>query len=174
MHLGSYLPHECRTGEIENCEDLIAYARFNTRKYMIIESKLQFSKTIFTCIVMSIGSLMFSGDTENIIIVPITKMVSIIKQLADDPLQKPEPLVFTPEELNVTANNQLKTVELRKTIYRIGKLLQMCFGQLGALIIRDAVSGGDGSLEIMIPGHRINVIFCVVKLQNYIVVQECV
>jgi hypothetical protein len=28
---------------------------------------------------MSIGSLMFSSDTENIIIVPITKMVSIIK-----------------------------------------------------------------------------------------------
>mmetsp|Transcript_9805 Transcript_9805/g.16518 ORF Transcript_9805/g.16518 Transcript_9805/m.16518 type:complete len:103 (+) Transcript_9805:1388-1696(+) len=48
----------------------------------------------------------------------------------------------------------------------------MCFGQLGALIIRDNVSSGDGSLEIMIPGHRINVIFCVVKLQNYIFIQE--
>jgi len=54
---------------------------------------------------MSIGSLMFSSDTETIIIVPITKMVSIIKQLADDPLQKPEPLVFTPEELNSSAKN---------------------------------------------------------------------
>ena len=50
------------------------------------QSKLQFAKTIFTCFVMSIGSLMFSSDTENIIIVPITKMVGIIKQLADDPL----------------------------------------------------------------------------------------
>lgn len=43
----------------------------------------------------------------------------------------------------------------------------MCFGQLGAMIIRDTVSSGDGSLEIMIPGHRLNVIFMVVKLQNY-------
>jgi hypothetical protein len=40
MQLVSFLPQECRTGEIKNCEDLVAYARFNTRKYMIIESKL--------------------------------------------------------------------------------------------------------------------------------------
>ena len=40
----------------------------------------------------------------------------------------------------------------------------MCFGQLGAMIIRDTVSKGDGQLEIMIPGNRRNVIFCVVKL----------
>ena len=66
--------------------------------------------------------------------------------------------------MNSIVPNQLKTVELRRTIYRIGKLLQMCFGQLGAIIIRDAVSSGDGSLEIMIPGHRLNVIFCVVRL----------
>jgi len=38
---------------------------------------------------MTIGSLLFSNHTENIIIVPVQKMVGIIKQLADDPLQKP-------------------------------------------------------------------------------------
>jgi hypothetical protein len=48
----------------------------------------------------------------------------------------------------------------------------MCFGQLGALIIRDNVSSGDGSLEIMIPGHRLNAIFLVVRLQHYIEVQD--
>ena len=47
---------------------------------------MQFYTTIFTCIIMTIGSLMFSADTERIIIMPITKMVGIIKQLADDPL----------------------------------------------------------------------------------------
>lgn len=46
----------------------------------------------------------------------------------------------------------------------------MCFGQLGALIIREAVSTGDGSLEIMIPGHRLKCIFCVIRLQDSIVV----
>lgn len=69
------------------------------------------------------GSIMFTNDTDNIIIAPITKMVTIIKSLADDPLSKPLPLVFTEEELNANGNNELKTVELQKTIYRIGKLL---------------------------------------------------
>ena len=44
----------------------------------------------------------------------------------------------------------------------------MSYGQLGALIINENVNSGDGSLEIMIPGHKLNVIFCVVKLKNYI------
>jgi len=63
---------------------------------------------------------MFSNDTEKIIIVPITKMVGIIKQLADDPLQRPEEPIFTEEELKWKAKNNIKTVELQKTIYRIG------------------------------------------------------
>lgn len=43
----------------------------------------------------------------------------------------------------------------------------MSFGQLGAVIIRENVSSGDGSLEIMIPGHRISVIFMVARINYY-------
>lgn len=48
----------------------------------------------------------------------------------------------------------------------------MCFGQLGAMIIRDTVSKGDGQLEIMIPGNRRNVIFCAIKVDNYIEISD--
>ena len=62
-------------------------------------------------------------------IIPITKMVSIIKTLADDPLQKPEAPKIDESELLITDNsNQMKTAELQKTIFRIGNLLQMSFG----------------------------------------------
>jgi len=46
----------------------------------------------------------------------------------------------------------MKTVELQRTIFRIGNLLQMSFGQLGAVIIKENFGSGDGSLEINIPG----------------------
>ena len=46
---------------------------------------------------MSIGSIMISSETERIVTEPITKMVNIIKLLADDPLKKPEKPVFTLE-----------------------------------------------------------------------------
>ena len=86
MILVSYVPPECKTGQKTDCEDLVAYARFEIRASLIQEASLGFMKTIFTCFLMTAGSLAFSSDTDKIIIAPITKMVSIIKQLADDPL----------------------------------------------------------------------------------------
>lgn len=68
----------------------------------------------------------------------------------------------------------MKTAELQKTIFRIGNLLQMSFGQLGAIIIKENVSSGDGSLEIMIPGHRINVILLVIRINHFVDITESI
>ncbi len=54
--------------------------------------------TIFTCIILGAGAIMFANDTQELIILPITKMVGIIKTLADDPLQKPDPPQFDDED----------------------------------------------------------------------------
>ena len=62
----------------------------------------------------------------------------------------------------------MRTRELQKTIFRIGNLLQMSYGQLGAIIIRDQVSSGDGNLDIMIPGHKINAIFMICKINQFV------
>ena len=78
-----------------------------------------------------------TDDVDTIIILPVTKLVGIIKLLADDPLQKPSEPTFTQEELDDKAKETIKTVQLQKTIYNIGRLLQMCFGHLGALIIKE-------------------------------------
>ena len=48
---------------------------------------------------------MFASDTQSIIITPITKMVGIIKTLADEPLEKPDPPVFDENELHVKDQN---------------------------------------------------------------------
>jgi len=165
MELVSYTPQECLTGIIPDCAELVSYARFNIRKQIKEEAILQFGTTIFTCVVLTAASLIFVSDTQNIVITPISKMVGIIKTLADDPLQKPEPPRL--EEIEELDPDQMRTVELEKTIYRIGNLLQMAFGQLGAIIIRENVSSGDGSLEIMIPGHRINAIFMSARINEF-------
>lgn len=81
MNLVSYRPRECFTDPetYPNCEDLVAYARFDISEESKSGGTYQFGKTIFTCILMTMGSLMFSNDTDKIIILPITKMVGIIK-----------------------------------------------------------------------------------------------
>ena len=51
-------------------------------------------------------------------------MVGVIKTLTDDPLQKPEPPKVNDDDLNgVNEKKHMKTIELEKTIYRIGNLL---------------------------------------------------
>jgi hypothetical protein len=62
----------------------------------------------------------------------------------------------------------MRTIELEKTLYNIGNLLQMAYGRLGAVIIKENVSAGDGKPEIMIPGRRINVIFMSIKINDFI------
>ena len=158
MQLVSYTPIECTNGTYDKCDTLVAYVRINIKYDARMLALLQFLTTIFTCAILMIGSALFQNDTTNIVIRPITKMVSIIKTLADDPLKKPEPPQIEEEDNSVDAPkkalNEMKTIELQKTIFRIGNLLQMSFGQLGAVIIRENVSSGDGSLEINIPGMR--------------------
>ena len=44
---------------------------------------------------MSVGSIMITSNTEVIIIEPVSRMVGVIRTLADDPLKKPEEPVFT-------------------------------------------------------------------------------
>jgi hypothetical protein len=80
--------------------------------------------TLFTCFILTVASLIFSSDTQRIVITPITKMVGVIKTLTDDPLQKPEPPCISEDDMNgVNERKHMKTIELEKTIYRIGNLL---------------------------------------------------
>ena len=124
LMLLNYTPRECLDGgEIPGCDRLIAYTRLSQKGIIIEQAQLQFLTTIFTCIILGAGAIMFANDTQYLIILPITKMVGIIKTLADDPLQKPDPPNYEEEESISTQKGQMKTIELQKTIFRIGNLL---------------------------------------------------
>ena len=75
-----------KTTDIQFCKELVSYARIDIRPTLKSKAILQFLTTIFTGLVIVAGALMFADDTQRIVIVPITKMVGIIKTLADDPL----------------------------------------------------------------------------------------
>ena len=106
-----YTPLECADGTVPMCKELVSYARIDIRPTLQQNAMLQFFTTIFTGLVIVAGALMFADDTQRIIIVPITKMVNIIKTLADDPLQKPDVPVIDETEANLKGNH-MKTAEL--------------------------------------------------------------
>ena len=78
MSLVTFTPDVCTNNELIGCEYLVAYARIlqiaNTQE----EASLQFSTTLFTCVVLTVAFMVFSRDTEIIVIIPIKKVVEII------------------------------------------------------------------------------------------------
>ncbi|EER16553.1 conserved hypothetical protein, partial [Perkinsus marinus ATCC 50983] len=113
------------------------------------------------------------SDTQKVVIAPIEKMVNIVKQLADDPLRKPETEVDEKESKSSddgsaseeSGNNErlttrrttrrlaktgsedkhMETTLLESTILRIGSLLRVGFGQAGAQIICNNMSQDSGN-----------------------------
>merc|ERR1719440_2023955 len=107
-------------------------------------------QTTFIVFLLGFGSVSFSKDTQTLVIAPIEKMVNIVKQLADDPLKKPEIQEDEGEEAfaeNVKkSSGQLETSMLETTILQVG------FGEAGAQIIGKNMQnseGGDGELNII-------------------------
>lgn len=94
--------------------------------------------------------------------------MNIIKQLAEDPLRRPEKMVDADdddEDVGPKDNKpQLETTMLENTIMKIGGLLQYGFGEGGARIIGNNMSSGDGELNIMMPGGQVECIFACVRM----------
>jgi class 3 adenylate cyclase len=167
----SYVPEEC----LENygaheCSELTAYARFETKKDAVLASWLSLIQMLLVMIILAFFSAMFNMDTQVLVISPIEKMVSIIKQRAEDPLRPPAVSVEAggPGKKK-KSGPQLETSMLEQTILRIGELLQRGFGAAGAEIVGANMSSGDGDLNIMMPGARVSAIFGYTNVRDFTV-----
>lgn len=112
--------------------------------------------------------IVFSNDTERIVIKPIQKIVEIIQTLAENPLKKPV-LPSSREE----HGTQMKTQMLELTIFKIGTLLQRGFGELGAGIISTSLIQVDPGLDFNTPGKRIEIVFSFCRIRQFTDTTEC-
>lgn len=90
MTLVTFKPDACITGEVEGCDELIAYARIVHAESIKLTASYQIATTLFTCVVLALAFIVFSKDTQVHVIIPIKKVVAIIQKLAESPLKKPE------------------------------------------------------------------------------------
>lgn len=175
----AFLPQQC-TDKID-CQQISANSRFLVRDIKKQDAIWSIITTIFVCTLLGTLAYLFSQDTQNLVIAPIEKMVNIVKQLANDPLRKPE---IEPTEDQIANTNedegltfflkkrkrngpQLETSVLEQTILKIGQLLQVGFGEAGAEIIGNNMRSGDGELNIMIPGKRVKAIFGFLDIRRF-------
>ena len=131
--------------------------------------------TIFIGIILAIASVTFTVDTQKIVIIPITKMILIIKSLADDPLKKMEEVreEKTEEKLEINDKSEDNQNMLQSTVEKINSLLQLSFGEDGAEILSKNIMSGEGELNLMRPGNKVSLVICAIKINNFQLISEC-
>merc|ERR1719502_878502 len=84
-----FMPQVCDEAD-STCADLSIVARFLKREEYQNQAAFSMLQTTFIVFLLGAGAMAFSKDTQTLVVAPIEKMVNIVKQLADDPLTKPE------------------------------------------------------------------------------------
>ena len=74
------------------------------------------------------GSLVFTTDTQNMVIAPIERMMNMVESVARDPLK---PLTF--DHSGEVGSGEYETRLLEGTIEKITGLLRVGFGEAGSL-----------------------------------------
>jgi hypothetical protein len=170
-----FQPWDCHAGNpnARSCKGVIGMARFDAREVSMNNATKNCIQTLFVCILLVMLAQQFTNDTQKLVIAPVEKMVNIIKQLAVDPLKKPEvrqddDAAESPSPGKKKKKGpQLETAMLEETILKIGGLLQVSFGEAGADVLKKNMGSGDGELNIMKPGFTIEAIFGYVNIRSF-------
>lgn len=154
----------------DDSSNLIAI--FDIWKNTKLEAGLNLVRTCFICVVLAGGAILFSKDTNRLVITPIEKMIDKVKRIAKNPLEamneeenqaaeQEEARLGKKKKKNKNKKSPYETQILESTITKIGALLALGFGEAGARIIADNMKNSEatGDVDPMIPGKKVVCIF---------------
>jgi hypothetical protein len=169
---------------------------YDMRPFNRQESFFNLGIMIFILILLLLGSLMFSHDANKLVLKPVEKMISRVEAIRENPLAvtkmaddefKAEELAKSKVLLNKEKGQRAKkffmdvlmcdcmqneseimeTVILEKTIIKLGSLLVLGFGEAGARIIAQNLSGASSKMNAMVSGYRIDCVIGVVRVRDF-------
>merc|ERR1719265_31569 len=85
-----YMEFEYYTPETISIQEKLRfqfYFAYDKRPFVKMEAGLNSCQTIFICIVLGVGAMMFSKDSNQLVLQPIERMVAKMRKIRDDPLQ---------------------------------------------------------------------------------------
>ncbi len=143
------------------------------------------AKTLFICIILTLGSMCFSSSTNDMVLEPIESMIKKIKNISNNPLeavQKGEQMDYLnclEEEENKKMDccydqnkkkkvATLETILLEKTITKIGALLALGFGEAGSEIIAQNMKNNEGGdIDPLIAGKKVLAVYGFCDIRNF-------
>lgn len=150
-------------------------AYFDNTPTTVHNAVMSILKTNFVMLVLGAAVMMFTRDAERLVIQPIERMVSLVSQLAADPLGAIQSKQKMYDEVDVDDEGKdvnYETALLESTLSKIGALMQVGFGEAGAEIIAKNMQGG-GEFDPMIPGKKVAAIFGFCDIRQFTDTTEC-
>ena len=136
------------------CEQVKAFARYNVKDYVQSQAEMSIIITIFVGIILAAASITFARDTQSIVIKPVNKMISIIRNLAKDPLKVG----------STGPKSSTRGSILEETIDKIGILLSINFGVRGSQIMNELLA--EPEINFKIEGRKGTFVILIVTIKD--------
>lgn len=146
-----------------------SYAIFDLSSETSLQAGMSMLKTFFICLVLTAGSIMFSKDTNELVLEPLENMIRTVKNIAKNPLlavqeeEKSQVMkesalesknLGTQQDLNKANARMLETEMLEQLIIKIGALMALGFGEAGSEIIAKNMQQSKGEVDPLVPGKQ--------------------
>ena len=141
---------------------------------------LNICRTLFICSVFAFGTVYLTKVANDLVIIPIEKMIDKVKRIAENPLaahiEKMKDVYDMEEKRKRKCCTQketqdMETLILENAILKISALLALSFGEAGSYIIAENLKQG-GQLNLMLAGKRTTAIFGFCDVRNFTDVTE--
>lgn len=141
---------------------------------------LNICRTLFICSVFAFGTVYLTKVANDLVIIPIEKMIDKVKRIAENPLaahiEKMKDVYDVAEKTRRKCCSQpegrdMETLILENAILKISALLALSFGEAGSHIIAENLRQG-GQLNSMLAGKRTTAIFGFCDVRNFTDVTE--
>lgn len=150
---------------------------YSIKKHNQYESLINIGRTIMVCLLLTISSYIINKDAEVLVLEPIERMIERIRIVAKNPMA-----LCSEEEIEnagalamIEAQEKKKgkkkkkkhgdheneTVFLENSLFTIGRLLGLCFGEAGARIIGNNIASSEigSDFNPLIPGSKEMAVF---------------
>ncbi|EGR34324.1 hypothetical protein IMG5_016400 [Ichthyophthirius multifiliis] len=147
---------------IQDEDQLLIQGFLNVSSQQVLNSGLSIGRTIFVCLVLTIGAVLFSKDTNDLALGPIERMRDKVIKISKNPLASKELELIQEEE----GKHQYETIIIENAIIKIGMLLALGFGDAGSGIIAYNMSK-SGDVDPMIAGKKKCAIYGFCDIRNF-------
>lgn len=148
-------------------------AVFDLRPDTKLEAALSLCRTLFICLAFTIGVYYLTRDANDMVIVPIEKMMHKVKRISANPLLPMEEGMKDVYDLDTVQRccgagsvREKETAVLENSLLKISALLGLSFGEAGSAII-SANFEKTGKVNLMLEGTKIKAIFGMCDVRNF-------